>query len=323
MCQAVSFFGPAPLGRNLQLIDLLEYANLLDPEPEPLRVLPDPSSTTLPVNALNNIQERDLFGFFKFCSLIVKKYVADHNFQSVQDAERLSRVDMLSEAMVLSLDSLYQNDLDFVGFSTEGEDEGGAEFYEAGEFDFQFNYNPDIFPRFIVFSNGRHRESNFPAEEIFRHFMEFSEHHHGGLLPTIAESHREEELVAEEESYQQEYQHLEVEEEYQIPEIAQEYSSYESGQQQEYPTYEEHVQQEYSTYEENYRHPTNEEHVQQEYPIYEEEPHPESSRMEEYRSPLDDMWQYARPLDPQEDNFQPGVWNPRSRLFSLPRFPRY
>uniref|UniRef100_A0A914Z9Q2 RING-type domain-containing protein n=1 Tax=Panagrolaimus superbus TaxID=310955 RepID=A0A914Z9Q2_9BILA len=70
MCQAVSFFGPAPLGRNLQLIDLLEYANLLDPEPEPLRVLPDPSSTTLPVNALNNIQERDLFGFFKFCSLI-------------------------------------------------------------------------------------------------------------------------------------------------------------------------------------------------------------------------------------------------------------
>uniref|UniRef100_A0AC34GXJ7 RING-type domain-containing protein n=1 Tax=Panagrolaimus sp. ES5 TaxID=591445 RepID=A0AC34GXJ7_9BILA len=246
VCQTVSFFGPAPLGKNLQLIDLLEHLNLLDPEPECDHS--DPPPTSLPLNAVNNIQEHDFFAFFKFCTLFMKKLILNRAFRSMDDAARLQRIEMLNEAMILCVNSLHPDNLQYSDFYTDDDDdEGGLEYVEAGDFDFQYDYHPTMFPRFIIFSNERRRvlpnvaelerpEIRSVGEEIIRHFLVSNTQRREGSLPTIAESHREEEFPVFDEAHQRDYIIFERHRQQEIP-SSEEDNHQEASQEQELAAY--------------------------------------------------------------------------------------
>jgi hypothetical protein len=72
ICRKVTFFGPKELGKNIQLLDILEYLGLLDPDE---RVETQyASSSNFPENVIEAVEDKDLVKFFDFCFTFVKKF---------------------------------------------------------------------------------------------------------------------------------------------------------------------------------------------------------------------------------------------------------
>jgi hypothetical protein len=72
-CRKVTFFGPKELGKNIQLLDILEHLGLLDPD-ERGAVVQFASSSNFPENVIEAVEDNDLVKFFDFCFTFVKKF---------------------------------------------------------------------------------------------------------------------------------------------------------------------------------------------------------------------------------------------------------
>jgi hypothetical protein len=72
ICRKVTFFGPKDLGKNIQLLDILEHLDLLDPDETP--VPQARSSTAFPENAMEGIDGKDLIKYLEFCFNFIKKF---------------------------------------------------------------------------------------------------------------------------------------------------------------------------------------------------------------------------------------------------------
>uniref|UniRef100_A0AC35GAA2 RING-type domain-containing protein n=1 Tax=Panagrolaimus sp. PS1159 TaxID=55785 RepID=A0AC35GAA2_9BILA len=65
ICRKVTFFGPKELGKNIQLLDILEHLGLLDPDEEV--ATQNSSSSNFPENVIEAVEDKDLVKFFDFC----------------------------------------------------------------------------------------------------------------------------------------------------------------------------------------------------------------------------------------------------------------
>lgn len=72
ICRKVTFFGPKELGKNIQLLDILESLGLLDPDDK--KTAHVAFSSTFPENVIEGVEDKDLVKFFEFCFDFVKKF---------------------------------------------------------------------------------------------------------------------------------------------------------------------------------------------------------------------------------------------------------
>uniref|UniRef100_A0AC35F4B5 RING-type domain-containing protein n=1 Tax=Panagrolaimus sp. PS1159 TaxID=55785 RepID=A0AC35F4B5_9BILA len=72
ICRKVTFFSSKELGKNIQLLDIIEQLGLLDPDE---RVDTQyTNSSNFPENIIEAVEDKDLVKFFDFCFTFVKKF---------------------------------------------------------------------------------------------------------------------------------------------------------------------------------------------------------------------------------------------------------
>uniref|UniRef100_A0A914P694 RING-type domain-containing protein n=1 Tax=Panagrolaimus davidi TaxID=227884 RepID=A0A914P694_9BILA len=72
ICRKVQLFGPHGLGKNIQLLDILESLGLVDADSKGNDK--QESLSTFPENVLEAVDDQQLLMFFEFCFKFVKKY---------------------------------------------------------------------------------------------------------------------------------------------------------------------------------------------------------------------------------------------------------